>query len=111
MDRSGWGGLADRDDGAHRRPRAEAAFNVESAAEIGRALAHRIQAEMPGKGGSGIESDAVVLDLQPNLGVDLSQHDANLRRSRVPAGIVQRLLRDSVKGLLALPACHGFRGE
>ena len=43
--------------------------------------------------------DAVVLDLQPNFGVDLVQKDANLGGSSVPARIVQRLLGDSIKSL------------
>ena len=48
------------------------------------------------------------MDLKPHLRIDPAEDEANLCRPRVPAHIVQRLLRDAVQGLLALPAHHGL---
>src|SRR2546423_15035942 len=87
------------------------ALDVERAAEPGGALTHRVETEMTRKGASGVEADTIVVDLQPHLRVDLAEDEANLRRPRVSAGIVQRLLGDAVQGLLALPAHHGLASK
>src|SRR5207302_10198401 len=81
-------------------------LDLEAASQFCRALAHRVQTEMPRVFALGIEADSVIPDLQPDLGVILIQGDADPRGPCVAAGIVQRLLGNPVEGLLALPA-HG----
>src|ERR1700737_3944880 len=79
-------------DRSHPRPGLGSTLDLQAATQLGCSLAHRVQTEMPRLFALGIEADAVVPDLQPDLGVVLAQNNPNLRGACVAAGIVQRLL-------------------
>src|SRR5256885_6375080 len=73
-------------------PGLRSTLDLQAASQLCRALAHRVQTEMPRVSALGIEADSVIPDLQPDLGVILLQCNANARGARVAADIVQGLL-------------------
>src|ERR1700686_3674133 len=98
-------------DRPHAGPGLRPTLDLEAPAQLVGALAHRVQAEMPRIGTLRVESDSIVRDLEPDVGVLLAQTNPNARGARVAAGVVQRLLGNSIQRLLALPAHRGFSGE